>query len=144
MIAVDTNLLVYAHRSGLPERAAALRALERACNDPRGRGVPLPRLVESWSVVTHPSSSGRPSRCAEARAFANNLIEEAGGVLWVAGAGFGKRLFELAEDLGVAGPRIFDLQIALIASDNGATEVRTHDRGFLEVPGLRVVDPLGP
>lgn len=49
---------------------------------------------------------------------------------------------ELARRLGVRGARIFDLQIALIARDNGARELWTHDAGFVTVPGLRVWDPL--
>jgi len=42
----------------------------------------------------------------------------------------------------VQGPRIFDLQIALTAFENGATEIWTHDRNFLSLPGLRVRDPF--
>jgi predicted nucleic acid-binding protein len=48
----------------------------------------------------------------------------------------------MATDLEVRGPRIFDLQIALTAFDNGATEIWTHDRGFVAFPGLAVHDPL--
>ena len=47
-----------------------------------------------------------------------------------------------ATDRTVAGVRIFDLQIALTAFDNGATEIWTHDRDFTIVPGLAVKDPL--
>jgi predicted nucleic acid-binding protein len=45
-------------------------------------------------------------------------------------------------DHDVTGPRVFDLQIALAAIDNGATELWTHDTHFVQVPGLRVVYPL--
>jgi predicted nucleic acid-binding protein len=48
----------------------------------------------------------------------------------------------LAEELDVRGLRIFDLQIALAAFDNGATEIWTHDRNFVAVPGMLVRDPL--
>ncbi len=50
---------------------------------------------------------------------------------------------ELAAALRVQGPRIFDLQIALTAFDNGAAEVWTHDSHFVGFPGVRVHDPLG-
>ena len=53
-----------------------------------------------------------------------------------------ERVTRLAEELGVRGPRIFDLQIALTAFDNAATEIWTHDRGFLAMPGMAVRDPL--
>jgi predicted nucleic acid-binding protein len=42
----------------------------------------------------------------------------------------------------VCGARIFDLQIAMIAAENGATQIWTHDRAFVSIPGLRAVDPL--
>jgi predicted nucleic acid-binding protein len=51
-------------------------------------------------------------------------------------------LLQTAAELGVSGPRIFDLQIALTAFEGGATELWTHDGSFITVPGLRVFDPL--
>jgi predicted nucleic acid-binding protein len=51
-------------------------------------------------------------------------------------------MLQAAADRNVRGPRIFDLQIALTALDNGAREVWTHDRAFVSIPGLRVHDPL--
>jgi toxin-antitoxin system PIN domain toxin len=142
MIAVDTNLLVYAHRSGLPEHRAAKRALERARRDSRGWGIALPSVSEFWSVVTHPASRGRPSTPREARAFLDVLLTEGGAVLLTPRQGFADRLLELATALSVAGARVFDLQVALTAFESGATEIWTHDSRFLALPGLRVHDPL--
>ena len=47
----------------------------------------------------------------------------------------------LARRLHVRGVRIFDLQIALVAADAGATELWSHDRQFVSLPGLPVVNP---
>lgn len=58
------------------------------------------------------------------------------------GPSFATRLVRTAADLGVSGPRVFDLQIALCALDGGATELWTHDRAFVKVPGLALRDPL--
>ena len=68
MIAVDTNLLVYAHRAGCDEHVRAKRAIEKAAVDPDGWCIPLPCPFEFWSVVTHPSSVGGASKrpCASA------------------------------------------------------------------------------
>lgn len=142
MIAVDTNLLVYAHRARTREHRAALRALERARRDPRGWGVSLTSVVEFWSVVTHPAASGRPSTTAEARAFVDTLTGDAGGRVWVPGERFRERLLALADRLDVRGPRIFDLEIALTAFDNGASEIWTLDGRFVTVPGLEVRRPF--
>lgn len=141
MIAIDTNLLVYAHRERTPQRAQARRAIEKAAASPRGWGMSAAVLPEFWSVVTHPSSEGRPSTPAQAAAFVRAL-PDAGATIWLPGTGFGERLLQVASDLAVSGPRVFDLQIALTAFEGGATELWTHDAAFITVPGLRVSDPL--
>lgn len=142
MIAIDTNLLIYAHRSGLAEHRAAKRALQKASADARGWGIPFPCVAEFWSVVTHPESAGGGSAPSKARAFLRALILEAGAKVWAPSEGCWERVTSLAVNLGVRGPRIFDLQIALTAFDNGATEIWTHDRGFLTVAGMALHDPL--
>lgn len=142
MIAIDTNLLVYAHRAALPEHRAARRALERVAGEGDGWGIAQPVLAEFWSVVTHPASAGRPSTAAEAKAFLQTLIQDGGGHVWLPSPGFDARLLEAATDANVKGPRIFDLQIALLALEHGAREIWTHDRQFLAAPGLRIIDPL--
>ena len=143
MIALDTNLLVYAHRAGVPEHGTARQAIETAIHSAAGWGSALPCLTEFWGVVTHPTCSGGPSHPDEARSFITNLFEDGGGQVWQPGADFGLRLLQLATQLNVCGHRIFDLQIALIAFENGATELWSHDRNFVGVPGLKVRDPLG-
>lgn len=47
-----------------------------------------------------------------------------------------------ARALGASGNRIFDLHIALLAMEAGATEIWTHDRDFINLPGLTVHDPI--
>ncbi len=142
MIAIDTNLLIYSHRAGLAEHRAARGAVERASQDPRGWGIPFPCIAEFWSIVTHPESRGGGSPPAKAREFLRALVLDAGASVWLPRDGSWERVLNLAEDLAVKGPRVFDLQIALVAFENGATEIWTHDRGFQAFPGLTTVDPL--
>lgn len=144
MIAIDTNLLVYAHRKATPEHESAKKALERAANNPDGWGFALANLLEFWSIVTHPAATGRPSTPREAARFIDGLVGPGQASIWVPGAGFGTRLMRVAEDLKIQGPRIFDLAVSLTSSDAGAIEVWTHDLRFVTVPGLRVVHPLVP
>lgn len=140
MIAIDTNLLVYAHRSRVPEHRAARKAIEQAAAS-GSWGMAASSLPEFWAVVTHPQAAGRPSSPAQASGFIRALTA-AGAEIWLPGPGFGDRLLQLAADLGVAGPRVFDLQIALCAFESGATELWTHDRAFVKIPGLAVRNPL--
>jgi len=142
VIAIDTNLLVYAHRRGTAEHEAARCAIEEACGSRRGCGVAEQTIAEFWSVVTHPAADGGPSRADEAMGFLRALEEDGGVVVFTPGPGFAGRLVQTAVDLEVRGPRIFDLQIALCAMDGGATELWTRDERFVKVPGLRVRNPL--
>lgn len=95
MIAIDTNLLVYAHRERTPQHKRARLAIERAAAAPRGWGMSAAVLPEFWSVVTHPSSEGRPSTPAQAAAFVRALTD-AGALIWLPGPGFGERLLQTA------------------------------------------------
>lgn len=144
MIGIDTNLLVYAHRSGAPQHRTARAAIERASLHPRGWGIALPSIAEFLAVVTHPSSAEGPSDPSQARRFIEVLLESGQGLIWQPRPDFGNRLAEAVAAIGLHGPRIFDLQIAMIAQENGARQLWTHDRGFVTTPGLRVIDPLSP
>lgn len=142
MIALDTNLLIYAHRSATAEHGAAREAIEAALNSPGGCGITVPSVAEFFSIVTHPTASGRPSPPRAAVDFLASL-REAGVEELAAGPAFAARLVQLAADMEVIGARIFDLQIGLCALDGGATQLWTHDGGFVKIPGLVIRDPLG-
>ena len=141
MIALDTNILVYAHHTGYREHHRAQTVILEAAGNAGGFGLPFPCLAEFWTVVTHPASSGRPSRPREARAFLANLIAAGARVLYPS-SGAAERVVKLAVDLDIRGGRIFDLQIAETCLTAGAREVWTHDQNFLAVPGLKILDPL--
>jgi len=142
VIAIDTNLLVYAHRAGVPEHAAARRAIEKAFRGSRDVGISQPCVAEFLSVVTHPMSAGGPSSPDDAAKFFTTLMQQAQVAIWIPSAGFAERFLRSAASLAVTGPRVFDLQIAMIARGSGAEEIWTHDRNFLSFRGLRVHDPL--
>ncbi len=142
MIALDTNILVYAHRSKCHEYKKARKTIENAAKNPQGCGIPLPVITEFWSVVTHPLSTGRPSMPKEAWEFLEYLHNHIGFKIWNPQDGFFTRVAQLAVDLKISGLRIFDLQIALVAFENGARELWTQDRSFIHLPGLRCFHPF--
>lgn len=141
MIALDTNLLVYAHRAGTSEHQRAARALERARLAPGGWGWAQPVVAEFWRVVTHPASQGGPTPPAAAAAFLRALMA-AGAQCWRPTPGSCDRLLTLADREQVPSLEIFDLEIALIARDNGAREIWSQDRHFRTVAGLKLINPL--
>ncbi len=141
MIALDTNILLYAHAGSAPEGRTARAALDRAARDPGGWGVAFPVLAEFWSVATAPASPLRSSPEIAAAFLAQ--LENHGARIWRPAPDLAPRLRQAAAALAIRGRRIFDLQIALIAQDGGADELWTHDAAFVTVPGLALCDPLG-
>ena len=142
MIAIDTNLLVYAHRSASPAHGAARRLLERAALQRGGWGFTHSTVSEFWRTVTDRSIPGGATSAEAASRFITSLVDRAGAEVWQPGPRFALRLMQLATEKRVVGLRVYDLQIALTAWDNGATELWTSDRNFASVPGLRVRDPF--
>ncbi len=111
MIAIDTNLLVYAHRAGTSEHKAAKKAIEAAVLRGMGWGIAMPCIAEFWSVVTHPSCKGGPSKPSQARKLLDALLVSGGGSVWGPERGFAVRFLKLAETRQVNGPRILDRSI---------------------------------
>jgi predicted nucleic acid-binding protein len=142
VIAVDTNLLVYAHRAGCLEHEQARRAIEKAASSGEEWGIPSPCVFEFWSVVTHPASAGGASKPSVARGFIHGLVETAGAVILPPPAAMVPRCLQLADQMDVCGARIFDLLISLTALEAGVSELWTHDGGFVGLPGIRIRDPL--
>lgn len=142
MIALDTNLLLYAHREGASRHDLARAAVLEALESPSGWGICLPTISEFWSVATNPGHPGGASSNAAVANFFHRLVTEGHGHIWTPGPGFGTRLLRWATALKVRGRRIFDLQIAIIALEHGAREIWTHDRHFVSVPGVKIHDPL--
>lgn len=142
MIALDTNLLLYAHHPTLPEHERAQHVIENAFMDDRGCGIAAASLAEFWNASTDPTGPLPSSILEEAAEFIYELTVGGGMHIWVPTPGFCQRLIRTAIKLNVWGVRIFDLQIALTALENGATEFWTHDKNFINIEGLLVKDPL--
>ena len=54
MIAIDTNILLYAHRSDSPVHAAASTRIAELIESGRQWAIPWPCLYEFYSISTHP------------------------------------------------------------------------------------------
>jgi predicted nucleic acid-binding protein len=76
------------------------------------------------------------------RQFIQELIAGGGAAIFPPAASLAPRCLQIAEQLGIRGARIFDVLISLCALEAGASELWTHDAGFIAFPGLKVLDPL--
>lgn len=143
MIAVDTNVLVYAHRreSRVHERAA--RVLRELAEGRRHWAIPWPCCYEFLSVVTNRriwrgAESSPEAAWNQLRAWIDSpsirLIGETGG--------FPDILGHLVRRPRVRGPLVHDARVAAICLAHGVDELLTRDRDFALFPELRTRDPL--
>lgn len=142
MIAVDTNILVYAHRADSPFHDRARSALESLAAGAQEWAIPWPCAHEFFAIVTHPRiyKTATPPETAFAQlralhALANlAFIAEAEDHL--------DRLEPLALTAKAHGGVVHDARVAAICLSHGVAELWSADRDFGRFPALTVRNPV--
>jgi uncharacterized protein len=142
MIAIDTNLLVFAHRADAPDHQAAITALRPVLEGPSSWALPWPCLHEFISITTHPGIYKPASNLADAIGFLESLLGSPQLHLLSESAGYFEKLCELALTAHLKGPRIHDARIAALCLHHGVRELWTVDRDFSLFPQLATRNPL--
>ena len=142
MIAVDTNILVSAHRRDSQFHQLAARLLVEMAESPGQWALPWPCLHEFYSVVTHPRVYDPPSSPARASDQIAAWLESPSVVPISEGETYCTTLSSLISGGKVAGPLIHDARIAALCLTHGVRELWTVDRDFSRFPRLKVVNPL--
>jgi uncharacterized protein len=142
VIAVDTNLLVYAHRSDSPfheEAAGKLRQLAQG----RDRWCLLWQCVHEFlGIVTHPRIYDPPSPLDIALAQVDAWLESPSVVLLTEPMDYWATLREQIQVGRICGPRIHDARIASLCLAHGIRELWSADRDFSRFPALTVRNPI--
>lgn len=142
MIAVDTNLLVYAHRTDAAFHQPALAALEALALGRSAWAIPWPCVHEFISVVTHPRIFKTPTPVDNALSQMQALADLPHVVMLAEGDGYLDRLAALAVPARTQGGAIHDARIAALCLHYGVTELWSADRDFTRFPALAVRNPL--
>ena len=142
MIAVDTNILVYAHRSDSPWHAAADARVARLAESKVRWAIPWPCIHEFLAIVTHPRIFAPPTPVADAIEQIECWREAPGLALIGESPDHWNSLRRLVETGQVTGSRVHDARIAAICLQHGVAELWSADRDFSRFPALRVVNPL--
>ena len=142
MIAVDTNILVFAHRADAPAHAAAISALQTIAESPSSWAIPWPCVHEFISVVTHPHIYRPASTLAQAFAFTDSLMSSPSLQLLAETPGYLDKLRQIAGAGRIVGARIHDARIAALCAHHGVSELWTADRDFSMFPQLKIRNPL--
>ena len=142
MIAVDTNLLVYAHRADHEWNEAAHACVNRLAAGRAAWAIPWPCVHEFIAVVTRTKIFDPPSTLKQAIAQVEVWAESPSLSLIGEAPQHWVTLSTLATQARVQGSAIHDARIAAICLDHGVHELWTADRDFSRFPGLRMRNPL--
>jgi uncharacterized protein len=140
LIAVDTNILVYAYDEASPAHERALAAMNRLVREPAW-GLPWIVAGEFYAVLTDPRRQREPQVDA-ALAALDAWIATPGARLLSESPDQWARLRPLLASARPAGRKIHDARIAAVCLAAGVTELWSVDRDFSWYPELRVRNPL--
>jgi toxin-antitoxin system PIN domain toxin len=140
VIAVDTNILVYAYDAAAPLHDRARAAVERLLREPAW-GLPWIVAGEFYAFLTSPRRWREP-KSEDAVAALDSLISAPGVHLLTEPPGHWPLLKELLTAAQPRGSDIHDARVAAVCIAGGVTEFWTSDRDFSWYPQLRVRNPL--
>ena len=142
MIALDTNILVYAHRQDLPFHTQAKELLAQLEGGKVGWAIPWPCVHEFLSIVTHSKIFKRPTPVSLAfkqlsvwvSAPASKLLAETDSYMAI--------LERMVESGVVRGTRVHDARVAAICIAHKVKELWTSDRDYSRFTQLKTRNPL--
>jgi toxin-antitoxin system PIN domain toxin len=137
LIAVDTNVLIYAHRSESERHAEALRTLKDLAEGDRPWGLPVFCLAEFVRVVTHLRVFTPPSDLRTALDFLDRLLESPSIRVLLPTHDYPRTFRNVCEDAEVRGNLAFDAQIVALGIEHGVHELVTADRDFARFSAVK-------
>jgi len=142
MIAVDTNILVYARRAESPQHKEALRLLRDLATGSRPWALTWVSIYEFLRVVTHAKVFNPPTNISAALEDVESLLESPSLRLIGEGPSHPEMMRRALVSGGATGNLVHDGHIAALLMEHGVTELWTADRDFHRFSGIRVRDPF--
>ncbi len=142
MIAVDTNILVYAHRKDSSFHDVAFRRVAELSEGHRTWAIPWPCVHEFHAIVTHPRIYVPPSTAAQAIAQLDAWMQSPSLVMIGETSHYWRDLRQVLTNRKVVGPKVHDARIAAICMAHRVTELWSADRDFKNLGKLRLHNPL--
>ena len=142
MIAIDTNLLVYAHRPEMPFHERAREVLTGAVGDAEPVSVPWPCVHEFLAIVSNPRIFKDATPMSAALDAVGRLLDSLDGGFLAEGEGYLAALERIARPALLQGAVVHDARIAALCLYHGVRVLWSADRDFSRFPDLAVVNPL--
>ena len=142
MIALDTNILVYARREESAHHAEARRLLTELAEGDMPWALPWPCVYEFLRVVTHPRLFDPPTGLDEALDDLESLFGSSSLSLLGESPAHAGHLRNAVQGGSAKGNMVHDAHIAALVMEHGVRELWTTDRDFARFPGLRFRNPF--
>ena len=142
MIAVDTNILVYAHRADAPFHATARECVTTLAEGRAAWAIPWPCVHEFLGLVTRPRVFQPPTSLEGAIDQVEIWMTSPSLVLLGEGGTHWSELGSLLRSSRVVGSQVHDARVAALCLSHGVRELWTADRDFSRFAGLVVRNPL--
>ena len=142
MIAVDTNILVYAHREDSPWHASAYQRISELAEGRALWAIPWPCLHEFLAIVTHPRICSPPTSLTQALDQVDAWLESPSLSVLSETEGYWPDLRAMVAAGKATGGQVHDARIAALCRLHGVRELWTADRDFGRFAGMKVTNPL--
>jgi len=137
VIAVDTNVLIYAHREETAKHAAAKRRVVELAEGRARWAIPVFCLGEFLRVITHRRLFDPPHTAAEATEAIARLLTSPSLTVLMPGRDYPDLLLDAVREAQATGNLVFDAQIVAVCREAGVTILMTEDRDFDRFEGLQ-------
>jgi toxin-antitoxin system PIN domain toxin len=142
MIAVDTNILVYAHREDSEWHAQAERVVRELAEGTSAWTIPWPCVHEFLAITTHPRIFRSPTPPLAALDQIEAWFESPSLTTLSEDEDYWVALRTLIGQARITGPHVHDARVAALCLSHAVRELWTSDRDFSKFPALRVRNPL--
>lgn len=141
MVAVDSNVLIYAHRRGAPEHRVALEVLRELWEGTTSWSIAWPSIYEFARVMTHPLAVEYPFTTSNLIGAIEQILKSPSVVMLGHTDRHWRTAVPTMSKVQPIANAAFDIQIASILLENGVTSIYTRDKAFAQL-GLTVINPF--
>ena len=142
MIAVDTNILIYAHRQDSNWHQPAFACIRGLAEGKAHWAIAWSCLHEFIAIATNRKIYVPPSTLEEALGQVRVWLSSPRLQVLAERSGYWPDLESLALAGKISGGQVHDARIAAICLQHGVSELWTADRDFSRFPALKTRNPL--
>lgn len=142
MIAIDTNILIYAHRRDSQWHSQARDRIKQLAEGRAMWAIPWPCLHEFLAIATHPRVFSPPTPLTDALEQVEAWMESPTLALLAETDIHWPSVKPLLLAGQIQGPQVHDARIAALCIQHGVRELWSADRDFSRFSALAVVNPM--